>query len=168
MVCANVCLRAKKLVLCCQSEWSIVLCSLWGSWWYKMLWPWQYWNVWCRVLARLLSGGAAPLGLSGAPLGSQWNAIMHHLGWKESYRWLWSNLLPLCKQGLHHMWTETIELSQVNFVLFHLKLIFMIIDLLLCHNLSHDEHMYDQWKRIVESASICLNRTTGVTRAILR
>ena len=35
-----------------------------------------------RVLARLLSGGAAPLGLSGAPLGSQYNAIMHHLGSK--------------------------------------------------------------------------------------
>ena len=28
-----------------------------------------------RVLARLLSGGAAPFGLSGAPLGSQWSTI---------------------------------------------------------------------------------------------
>ena len=39
-------------------------------------------EVRCNVLARLLSGGAAPLGLSGAPFGSQWNAIMHHLGSK--------------------------------------------------------------------------------------
>ena len=36
-------------------------------------------SVGCRVLARLLPGGAAPLGMSGAPLGSQWNAIMNHL-----------------------------------------------------------------------------------------
>ena len=46
--------------------------------------------LWCligqtRVLARLLLGGAAPLGLSGAPLGSQWNAIMHHLDSKKCY-----------------------------------------------------------------------------------
>ena len=33
-----------------------------------------------RLFARLLSSGAAPLGLSDAPLGSQWNALMHHLG----------------------------------------------------------------------------------------
>ena len=39
-------------------------------------------DVSTRVFARLLSGGAAPLGLFGAPLGSQWNAIMYHLGSK--------------------------------------------------------------------------------------
>ena len=36
------------------------------------------------ALARPLLGGAAPLGLSGGPLVSQWNLIMHHLvpaGW---------------------------------------------------------------------------------------
>ena len=37
-----------------------------------------------RVLARFLSGAAAPLGLSGAPLESQWNANMHQLDSKSS------------------------------------------------------------------------------------
>ena len=36
-------------------------------------------KVGITFLARILSGGAAPLGLSGTPLGSQWNVIMHHL-----------------------------------------------------------------------------------------
>ena len=30
------------------------------------------------------------------------DAIMHHLDSKLSYRWLWSNLLLLCKQRMHH------------------------------------------------------------------
>ena len=56
---------ATNIVLACSHLWKI-LATHQGSHW------------------LLLSSAAAPLGLSGAPPGSKYNAIMHHLSSKQS------------------------------------------------------------------------------------
>ena len=65
----------------------------------------------------------------------------------------WSTGGGCCELRLFncHEWT-------LPFSLFHL--IFMIIDrLLLCHALSHDQRMYEQWKELLKLSVHCLINT---------